>query len=145
MNPNELAMEKTATGWKLPYILAPGMYEYKFIVNNNQWIVDPDNPYTKGTGDYINSLVAVKPNHTFILKQYPKASIVILSGSFNNWNKNEYCMAKKDGKWVFPIYLPAGKHTYKFIVDRKWIIDPDNKLFENNEFDGFNSVLWIDP
>lgn len=143
-NPNELEMEKTPTGWRLPYILAPGMYEYKFIVNDRQWIVDPDNPYSKGPDDYRNSLVAVKPNHTFVLKQYPNAYMVAVAGSFNNWNENEYFMSKKDGKWFFPIYLPPGKHTYKFIVDRKWIIDPNNKLFESNDVGSFNSILWME-
>lgn len=143
--PNELEMEKTPAGWKLPYILAPGMYEYKFIVKDQHWIVDPENPYSTGSGDFINSLIAIKPNHTFVLKQFQNAGIVIVTGSFNNWNKDEYWMTRKNGNWVFPIYLPAGKHTYKFIVDRKWIIDPNNKLFESNEFGGFNSVLWIEP
>jgi hypothetical protein len=144
-NPKELEMEKTPTGWKLSYILAPGMYEYKFIVKEGHWIVDPDNPYCTGSGNFTNSLVAIKPNHTFVLKQYQNAGIVIVTGSFNNWNPNEYWMNRNKGKWEFPIYLPAGKHTYKFVVDKKWIIDPNNKLFESNDVGSFNSILWIEP
>jgi hypothetical protein len=40
--------------------------------------------------------------------------------------------------------LPTGKNRYKFIVDGTWMIDPGNKLWEPNEFDTGNSVVWID-
>jgi hypothetical protein len=54
-------------------------------------------------------------------------------------------MGKVDGKWVIPLYLKPGKHTYKFLVDGKWIIDPANDLWENNQYGTGNSVLWIEP
>ena len=39
-NQEELAMSKTLGGWQLPYVLAQGNYEYKFIVDG-EWILDP--------------------------------------------------------------------------------------------------------
>ena len=54
-------------------------------------------------------------------------------------------MKKENGKWIFPIFLKPGKYTYKFIVDGTWILDPENKLFEQNEYNTNNSVLWIEP
>jgi 1,4-alpha-glucan branching enzyme len=30
--------------WTLYYTLAPGVYQYKFVVNGTQWIPDPRNP-----------------------------------------------------------------------------------------------------
>jgi hypothetical protein len=54
-------------------------------------------------------------------------------------------MTKKQGKWVFPMYLRPGKYTYKFRVDDKWILDPGNDLWEGNEYGTGNSVLWIEP
>jgi hypothetical protein len=30
-------------------------------------------------------------------------------------------------------------------VDGKWMIDPANDLWEDNEFGTGNSVLWIEP
>jgi hypothetical protein len=54
-------------------------------------------------------------------------------------------MIKKAGAWIFPIYLKPGKYTYKFIVDQKWILDPANDLWEDNEYGTGNSVLWIEP
>ena len=143
-NEQELSMEKVAGGWNLPYVLAAGNYEYKFIVDG-KWIIDPKNPIITGSGNTRNSLLIVKPNHTFVLDQYPAAKTVILSGSFNGWNTSDYRMGRKDGKWTYPLNLKPGKYTYKFIVDGKWIIDPGNDLWEGNEYDNANSVLWIEP
>jgi hypothetical protein len=53
-------------------------------------------------------------------------------------------MVKQGSKWIFPVFLHKGKHTYKFIVDGKWILDPVNKLYEQNEFGTYNTVLWIE-
>ena len=143
-NEKELSMEKVPGGWQLPYVLAPGNYEYKFIVDG-KWMTDPSNPYKTGEGEYKSSLFVVKPNHTFTLNNYPNAKSVILSGSFNGWSRDGYLMLKKDGNWSYPISLKPGKYTYKFIVDGKWIIDPDNELWEGNEYGNANSVLWINP
>jgi hypothetical protein len=144
-NPYELEMEKTDAGWQLKYSLGAGNYEYKFIVDGNKFIADPFNPYKVGRGEFTNSFLAFKANHLFTLNNYPKAYNVIITGSFNNWSEDSYQMVKKDGKWSFPLYLKPGKYTYKFIVDGQWIIDPDNKLWEENEFGTDNSVLWVEP
>ena len=138
----ELLMRKMELGWELPYILAPGLYEYKFIVDG-EWIPDPRNPFIKGTGEYANSVLAFKPNHTFILDR-PEAKQVIVTGNFCNWDRNGYRMVLSNGKWIFPIYLEPGKYLYKFVVDGDWIVDPANKLWEENEYGTGNSVLWIE-
>lgn len=143
-NTAELSMSRTKTGWEIPYVLAPGNYEYKFIVDG-RWMADPANPLMVGDNDHRNSLRIIQPNYTFVLKKYPDAKQVLLSGSFNNWADPGYVMQKKDGVWTFPLYFPAGKYTYKFVVDGKWITDPDNKLYEENEFNTGNSVLWMEP
>jgi len=54
-------------------------------------------------------------------------------------------MKKTSNGWEIPLYLKPGKHTYKLIVDGEWILDPDNKLWEQNEFGTGNSVVWINP
>jgi 1,4-alpha-glucan branching enzyme len=143
-NGEELVMAKSRSGWTLPYVLSAGNYEYKFVVDG-QWITDPGNPYTTGSGDHANSFLAVKPNHTFRLEQHSGAKNVSLSGSFNGWSKEGYRMVEQDGDWLFPLYLNPGKYVYKFVVDKKWIIDPTNSLWEENEFGTGNSVLWIEP
>ena len=140
----ELLMDKVPGGWELPYALAAGNYEYKFIVDG-KWMTDPSNPFFTGSGNTQNSILSVKPNYTFKLDKYPNASKVILAGSFNGWGVDSYHMIKKDNKWVFTLYLKPGKYTYKFVVDGKWILDPNNETWEKNEYNTGNSVLWINP
>ncbi|MCX6245036.1 MAG: glycogen-binding domain-containing protein [Bacteroidetes bacterium] len=143
-NEAELEMEKTAQGWQLWYVLGPGNYEYKFIVDG-KWMTDPANPNSTGEGEYQNSVLAHKANHVFTLNKYPQANKVIVTGSFNGWNKSNFKMVKKGETWTFPIYLIPGKYSYKFIVDDEWILDPANELWETNEYGTGNSVLWVEP
>ncbi len=143
-NTGELFMDKVTGGWQLYYVLGPGNYEYKFIVDG-KWMTDPDNPNTTGSGETKNSFIALKSNYVFRLDQFPDAKNVTVAGSFNGWNPDSFVMLKKNGKWVFPIYLKPGKYTYKFVIDGKWNLDPANELWENNEYGTGNSVLWIEP
>lgn len=50
------------------------------------------------------------------------AQNVQLCGSFNNWEQ-KLDLVKSDGSHFLNIYLPSGKHTYKFIVDGEWCYD----------------------
>jgi hypothetical protein len=143
-NEAELMMDKTPGGWELYYVLGPGYYEYKFIVDG-KWITDPANPNFVGAGEFQNSVLVHKANHVFVLDKYPDARQVIVTGSFTGWDKYNFKMVKKDGKWTYSIYLNPGKYTYKFIVDESWILDPGNELWEENEYGTGNSVLWIGP
>ena len=53
--------DKNADGqWTLLYTLPPGVYEYKFVINDKKWIADPRNPHTVPDGfDGVNSVVRV--------------------------------------------------------------------------------------
>jgi hypothetical protein len=142
-NGNDVRMEKTSDGWKAKYYIAPGNYEYKFIVDGN-WIPDPNNPITHGTGQFVNSFYVYKPNHTFTLDAYPNAKNVFVTGSFNGWIHHGYKMQRKNGKWELDLFIPEGKVSYKFIVDGEWIIDPANPDYETNQYNTYNSVVWIE-
>ena len=141
--PDELAMKKEGNIWVLPYTFAAGNYQYKFIVDG-KWITDPTNPHKAHGGDQLNSFIAVKPNHTFHLKGHGNAKKIILSGTFNDWTEDGYTMEHIGDDWTISLRLKPGKYLYKFIIDGKWIIDPDNKLWEQNQYDTGNSVLWIE-
>ena len=125
-------------------MLAAGNYEYKFVADG-KWMTDPANPFKTGEGEQANSVLVVKPNHLFKLERHSDAKKVSLSGSFNGWSKPGYHMVLQDGVWSLPVSLKPGKYTYKFLVDSKWIIDPGNELWEDNEYGTGNSVLWIEP
>lgn len=142
---DELFMKKTGSGWELPYTLGAGNFEYRFIVDGAE-IADPENDVLSGSDRYkANSVLILEPNYTFRLKGYPTARTVILAGDFNQFNTDAFVMKREGDEWIFTLHLSAGKHLYKFIIDGTWIIDPENKLWEENEFGTNNSIIWIDP
>jgi serine protease AprX len=76
------------------------------------------------------------------------AEQVSVAGSFNQWAKDVLLLIPDhDGLWkiVIPI-LPAGCYRYKFLVDgRYWQEDLNNPYREPDGFNGFNSLLIIEP
>jgi 1,4-alpha-glucan branching enzyme len=138
--PGELKMNKTSTGWELPYVLGPGNYQYKFIADGN-WFIDPENPHTGTDRGHVNSLLVVEPTHSFLLRGYASARDVMIAGNFSDWRP--YRMKKTAEGWVIDLYLKPGKCLYKFVVDGQWILDPSNNLWEENRFGTGNSVLWL--
>lgn len=84
-------------------------------------------------------------NVTFRLRGYPEANIVVLAGSFNNWNQSKTLFAKQRDEWVCRIKLEPGKYLYKFIVDGDWMADPDNPNTEDDGNGNINSVLQVKP
>jgi len=142
---DEILMKKTDTGWEIPYTLGPGNYEYKFKVDN-VWITDPDNElHIRNYNNSFNSFLIIRPNYTFRLHGYTKAKAVYLSGDLNNWSPDALPMQKDGDGWKIKVHLSPGKHRYKFVVDGKWILDPDNKLWEQNEYGTGNSIIWMVP
>ena len=135
-------MEKTTAGWKLDYTMAPGNYEYRYRVDG-LWI-DSANNASEDMSKVTPAVLILSPNYTFRRKKFPGAKTVYLAGDFNNWNPSTMPMTRQGDEWVYSVNLTPGKHQYKFIVDGKWIIDPDNKLWEQNEFNTGNSVIWIE-
>ncbi len=60
-------MEKDEQGvWRVVIPLAPGRYEYKFVVNGSQWVADPDNP--KVVGEYGNSEIFIDQDGNPVIK-----------------------------------------------------------------------------
>lgn len=141
---NELMMVKTSSGWELPYTLGVGNYEYRYLVDG-KWITGPENPaLVAGGAKQSNAYLIIGVNHTFRLKGFADAKNVFIAGDFNNWTPNTYALKKEGDEWKLGVHLAPGKHTYKFIVDGKWINDPANKLWEQNEFGTGNSVIWFE-
>ncbi|NMH88118.1 glycogen-binding domain-containing protein [Flavivirga algicola] len=142
-NESLFKMNKTESGWELTLQLKPDIYQYRFIVDGH-WMEDPHNPnkIENEFGEY-NSVIDIKEYTAFKLKGYTNAKKVILSGSFNNWNKHDFVMRKMDYGWKYVVPLSGGKHHYKFIVDGVWIVDPNNSVKEYDDKGHVNSVCMI--
>lgn len=80
---------------------------------------------------------------TFTLSA-PEAQSVYLSGSFNDWAINSSCqMHKEDGVWKIQLPLSQGTYRYQFVVDGRWMPDPQNDNRESNGFGDMNSVIEV--
>jgi len=86
---------------------------------------------------------ALKGNTTFKLRGYAHANLVVLSGTFNNWDQSQYVFGREGDEWVCRIDLEPGKHAYKFIVDGNWILDPGNAVTEEDAAGNVNSILVV--
>jgi hypothetical protein len=145
-DPRGLIMKKTDEAWVYSYVLGPGNYQYKFVVDG-KWMTDPENPnFVIGPKGNKNSFMVIGANHTFELKGYEDAKDVFLAGDFNNWSKEGLRMHREGKLWTAKVYLGKGKHLYHFIIDGKVIRDPKNKAWEEEEWGGEQrSVIWMDP
>jgi retinol-binding protein 3 len=63
---------------------------------------------------------------TFALAGFENAREVAVVGSFNNWSPKADKLQRKGTVWITDVEAEPGKHTYKFIVDGRWILDPGN-------------------
>ncbi len=117
--------EEDGTFW-IVLKLAPGKYEYKFIVDG-QWTADPDNPITVGV--YGNSLVRIGENYTVLVAEMPTNTPV---SSIVNFNLDARGYLKFDRDSV-----EGGKlkyRTFDYMQDLK--LDVDANLEEK-------ANLWV--
>jgi hypothetical protein len=140
--PRALSMKLTDSGWIALVKLTPGKYWYKFIIDGN-WEIDRDNSLREEDGYGNTNSVFFKTNTVFQLPGFPNAGKVWLEGSFNDWRSDELEMNKVPGGWESALYLAPGTHTYKFLVDGAYVVDPKNPNHLPDGHHGFNSVIQI--
>ena len=82
----------------------------------------------------------------------PQAKEVFLAGTFNGWDPTiERLAPNKFGEWRTSLFLEPGRYEYKFVVDGKWICNPNCKDEDThlcphcvrNEFGAMNRVLIV--
>lgn len=71
---------------------------------------------------------------------------VNLFGQFNSWNRQNLPMVDKNGDGILEIEIPLdpGRYEYKFFVDGKELVDPENPIKVPNGMGDFNSVRVIE-
>lgn len=94
--------------------------------------------------------IPVKLNKTkkylFTYKPQAGEKQVNLFGQFNSWNRQNLPMKDFNGDGVLEIEIPLdpGRYEYKFFVDGKEIVDPENPVKVPNGMGDFNSVRIIE-
>ncbi len=130
-------------------------WEFKFVINNEYW-AEPSRRDKNAVRAFENGhalqsynlkMYMAYPdkngNITFTLNGYDTAQNVVLSGSFNKWNREIFSMTKTKNGWALTLKIRPGEYQYKFIVDGNWIEDPTNPRKTLNEFNGFNSIIDV--
>lgn len=70
-------------------------------------------------------------------------SKVFVAGTFNNWDAGKNKLTEKNGSFSTALYLPAGKHEYKFVVNGNWIADANCPNWVPDGHGGLNSVIEV--
>jgi hypothetical protein len=75
----------------------------------------------------------------------PRASRVMLVGSFNEWDPAATPLVRDaaTGKWVVSVRLPPGRHVYAFVVDGDVTADPAAPRAADDDFGSVNSVVLV--
>ncbi|MCF7792510.1 MAG: hypothetical protein K9N09_01125 [Candidatus Cloacimonetes bacterium] len=68
---------------------------------------------------------------------------VFICGSFNDWKPDEYELKKQADNYEIELELPAGKYSYKFIVDGHWLADETANYYEDDNRGGRNSIVYV--
>ncbi|ODN29804.1 glycoside hydrolase family 13 [Fervidobacterium thailandense] len=89
--------------------------------------------------------IFVDPDGYVIIRFYAKdAKYIFIAGTFNNWNdKATEVYFIEDGWWEAILELQPGIYEYKFVVDGKWITDPNAFAFVDDGFGGKNGVFEV--
>ncbi|WP_179020252.1 hypothetical protein [Winogradskyella forsetii] len=131
-------------------------WEFKFIVNGKHWAEpSPDFENSVGAKDprgfplmvynlkFYSAFATDYGNVNFNLKGFKDAKKVILSGTFNRWDETGFIMKPTDDGWTVTLQLKPDIYEYKFIIDGKWMEDPQNPSKIGNEYSSYNSVIDV--
>ena len=78
--------------------------------------------------------------------RFENARKVLIAGDFNSWLPMSTPMqtAGIPGRWRTTLPLPPGRYRYRFVVDGKWMTDPNNQYVEANQYGELNNVVEVD-
>jgi hypothetical protein len=81
----------------------------------------------------------------FFCMSAPGASKVYVAGEFNNWRLDAAGTLERDeqGVWRRRVPLPPGRYQYKYYVDGRWVVDPENPLKIVTESGIVNSLIKV--
>jgi 1,4-alpha-glucan branching enzyme len=76
--------------------------------------------------------------------QTGNAHEVCLAGDFNRWKVCDTPLEKvAEDTWTVSIELPPGRHEYMFVIDGRWVTDPNAPAHADDGFGHRNAVVVI--
>jgi chromosome partitioning protein len=102
----------------------------------------------KTTAQKIDEFYGVKQvgEEVVFAARFDNARKVLIAGDFNGWLPISTPMHTNGtpGSWRTTLPLPPGRYRYRFVVDGKWVTDPNNQYVEANQFGELNNVVEVD-
>ncbi|MCD4817533.1 MAG: alpha-glucosidase C-terminal domain-containing protein [Candidatus Cloacimonetes bacterium] len=158
-------MKKKNKIWTISLKLDDGKYAYKFVVNGEDWKIDPSNDekIDDGLGGENSVIIVGKTQNLkkILKKKIKSGSIpvkfvyqpliggkhdVYLAGDFNSFDAMSIPMEENSGVYEKTLVLEPGKYAYKFVVDGNWLTDENATEFVSDGFGGQNSLVYAgDP
>jgi hypothetical protein len=72
------------------------------------------------------------------------ARAVSLAGDFNDWRPEATPLVLgADGHWSVVVPLTEGSWSYSFVVDGKWVVDPQADSYRDDGFGGQNAIVRV--
>ncbi|MCD4651904.1 MAG: alpha amylase N-terminal ig-like domain-containing protein, partial [Candidatus Cloacimonetes bacterium] len=68
---------------------------------------------------------------------------VFVAGDFNQWNPIANQLHEEGGVYSLTIQLPRGKYAYKFVVDGRWIADPNADSYSSDFLGEDNAIVEV--
>lgn len=152
-----MAFDSLTGSWKTAIALPPGVWEYKFVVNHQQWLPDPQNPERVSDGwNGFNSVKRVVVNPTlegqFVEQPTNNAKqieIYFLPDSqsngtrfhwFSDIKNPHYELNSTGNKLIFKKNWPAGHYYYYLVLENQGQWSEPQILLINH----FTSTRWMD-
>ncbi len=84
-------------------------------------------------------------NDVVFAAKFDDAERVLIAGDFNNWTPMSTPLNTNGSpsRWVAKLPLEPGRYRYRFVVDGKWVTDPNNNYVETNEYGELNNVVEV--
>lgn len=134
--------------WYTTKRLLPGEYYYKFYLEGKEFF-DPENNnhvFTPEEKEANYLKVIIPPDKYNVKFSYfnKDAKSVKLIGDFNNWDPEVDSLQKDQfGLWYIVKQLSHGSYVYQYIIDNKWILDPNNPVTKMDMNGKLNSYLEV--
>jgi len=101
----------------------------------------------KTTAQKIEEFYGVKQvgDEVMFAARFEGAKKVLIAGDFNNWSPMSTPMitSETSGVWISKLPLFPGRYRYRFVVDGKWMTDPNNSYVETNQFGELNNIVEV--
>jgi AMP-activated protein kinase-like protein len=69
---------------------------------------------------------------------------ICLAGDFNQWKVCDAPLLRvAEGVWSITIDLPRGRHEYMFVIDGRWVTDPNAMGYSTDGFGNRNALLVV--